>query len=73
MSEKIKTGVDRLLLVVIMKTNFPIYFVKTELFLNFETYLRLSTSVFILSNIPEILKTKFYALWTQTCRNLKLI
>ena len=65
--------VDRLLLVLIMKTNFPIYFAKIELFLNFETKSSLSASVFIFSNILEIFEIKFYALWTQTCRNLKSI
>ena len=32
MVEKIKTDVDRLLLVLTVKTNFSIYFAKTELF-----------------------------------------
>ena len=32
MLQKIKTDVNRLLLVLIMKTNFPIYFAKIELF-----------------------------------------
>ena len=30
-------------------------------------------SVFIFSTISKILKTTFYILWTQTCRNLKSI
>ena len=30
---------------------------------------RLSMSVFIFSTISQILKTKFYVFWTQTCRN----
>ena len=73
MSEKIKVDVDRLLLVLIIKTTFPIYFAKIELFFNFETQSSLSTFVLIFFNISEILETKFYALWTQTCRNLKSI
>ena len=73
MPEKIKTDVNKLLLVLIMKTNFPIYFSKIELFFNFETKSRISTSVSIFSNISEILETKFYALWTQTRRNLKSV
>ena len=32
MKEKIKTDVDRLLLVLTMKKKFPIYFAKIELF-----------------------------------------
>ena len=32
MVEKVKTDVDRLLLVLTMKKKFPIYFAKTELF-----------------------------------------
>ena len=73
MVEKIKTNVGRLLLVLIMKTNFPIYFAKIELFFNFETKCTLSTSVFIFPNTSKILETTFYVFWTQTCRNLKSI
>ena len=73
MAEKIRIEVDRILWVLIVKTNFPIYFAKIELFFNFETKSSLSKSVFIISNIPEILEPKFYVLWTQTCRNLKSI
>ena len=51
MAEKIKTDVDSLLLMLIMKTNFPIYFAKIELFFNFKTKISLSTSVFIFSII----------------------
>ena len=35
--EKMKTDVDRLVLVFIMKTNVPIYFAKIELFFIFKT------------------------------------
>ena len=73
MAEKIKMDVDRLLLILIMKTKFPIYFAKIELFSNFETKSSLSTSVFIFSAISQILKTTFYVFWTQTYRNLKSI
>ena len=64
MAEKIKTDIDRLLLVLLMKTNFPIYFAKIELLFNFETKSSLSTFVFIFSAISEILETTFYVLWT---------
>ena len=37
MVEKIKADVDRLLLVLKMKTKLPIYFVKTEVLFNLET------------------------------------
>ena len=58
-----------------MKKNFPIYCIllKLTIFLNFETESSLSTSVFMFSNNPEILETKFHALWTQKCRNIKSI
>ena len=55
MFEKIKTNVDRLLLVSIMKKKCSIYFAKTELFFIFKTKSSLSTSVFI------------FIFWTQTC------
>ena len=71
--EKIKTDVDKLLLVLTMKIFFSIYFAKIELFLNFETKRSLSTSVFIFSTISQILKRNCYVLQTQTCRNLRSI
>ena len=73
MAEKIKTDLDRLLLVLIRKTNFSIYFAKIKPFFKFETKSILSTTFFIFSNISAILETQFYTLWTQTCRNLKSI
>ena len=73
MMEKIKTEVDRLLLVLTIKRIFPIYFAKIDLFFNFESKSSLSTSVFILSTIFQILKGTFHVLYTQTCRNLKSI
>ena len=57
-----KMKVERLLLVLTMKTNFPIYFAKTEIFFNFETKISLSTSDFIFSTISQILNRKFYVL-----------
>ena len=57
--EKTKTD-DRLLLVMTMKQNFPIYFAKIELFSNFETKSSLFTSIYILSTTSEILKGNFY-------------
>ena len=62
MIEKIKADVDRLLLVLKMKKKLPIYFTKTELFLNFEIKCNLSTSVFSFSTISQILSRKFYGL-----------
>ena len=60
MLEKIKMEVDRLLLVLIMKINFPTYFAEIELFFNFETKISLSTSVFIFSiTIPKFRKQMF--------------
>ena len=55
-----KKYIDRLLLAVVMKQKFPIYFAKIERFFIFETKSSLSTSVFIFSTIPKIFKTKFY-------------
>ena len=63
MVEKI-TDVDRLLFVMMIKNEFPIYFAKIELFFNFEIKSSLSTSVFIFSNISKIFETKCYVLWT---------
>ena len=70
MLEKIKTDVDGLLSVLIMKTKISVYFAKIKLFFIFETRNGLSTSVFIFSTISQILKTKFHVAWTQTCRSL---
>ena len=58
MAEQIKTDVDTLLLVLIMKTNFPIYFAKIELFFNFETKRGLSASVSSLT-FPKFWKRNF--------------
>ena len=52
---------------------FFIHFTKIELFFTFWTKSRLSTSVFISSDISQIFKTKFYVFWTQACRNPKSI
>ena len=65
MVEKSKTNVDRLLLV-----NFPIYFSKIDLFLNFDTKSNQSTSVFVFFIIFQIFETMFYVFWTQTCINI---
>ena len=45
MIEKIKTNVDRLLLVLIKEKKFPIYFAKIKLFFIFETKRSLSLSI----------------------------
>ena len=63
MAEKIKTDVDRLLLVLIMKTNSPIYFANIELSFNFETKRSVSTSAFIFSTVSQIFKREFYVLF----------
>ena len=60
MVEKIKTDVDKLLLVLTMNKIFPIYIAEIELFLNFETKTSLSTSVFIFTTISQFSETKFY-------------
>ena len=57
---KIKTDVDRLLLVLTMNKIFPICIAKIKLFFNFETKSSLYTSVFIFTAISQILKRKFY-------------
>ena len=71
--EKIKTDVDKPLLVLITKNNVPVHFAKIALYFIFGTKSSLSTSVFIFSTISQILKTKFYVVWTQTCKKLTLI
>ena len=43
MVEKIKTGVDILLLILAIEKHFPIYFAKSVVFFNFETKSSLST------------------------------
>ena len=73
MVEKIETDVYRLLLVLKMNKNFPIYFAKIEISFNFEIKSSLSTSVLVFSTLTQILKRKFYVLWTEICRNLKSI
>ena len=65
--------VDRLLLVLMIKKIFPIYFAKIEPFFVFQTKNNLSTSLYIFSTILQILKIKFYVFWTQTRRKLKPI
>ena len=55
MVEKIKTELNRLLLVLITGTIFSIYFAKIELFGIFETKRSLSSSVFTFSAISQIL------------------
>ena len=73
MVEMIKTDVDGLLLVLIMKQIFRYIFLKFNLFFIFEAKSSLSISVLIFSTISQILKSKFYVLWTQTCKILKSI
>ena len=58
MIKKMKTDVDRLLLVLIMKTNLLVYFAKNELHFNFKTKSSLSRSTFIFSDNSEISETK---------------
>ena len=70
MIEKIETNVDRLLSVSKLNKNFG-YIAEIELFFNFEIKSSLSTSIFILSIVSQILKRIFHVLKTQTCRNLK--
>ena len=67
---KIKTDVDRLVFVLRVKQNVPVYFAKIKLFLKFRNQ---KQSVFIFYTISQILKRKFYVFQTQICRNLKSI
>ena len=62
MTEKIKTDVDKLLLIMTTEKKFPIDYNKIELFLNFETRSSVSTPVFIFSAISQILKRKIHVL-----------
>ena len=57
--EKMKTDVDRLLSVLIIRHKCPIHFAEIELFFIFETKSSLYTSVFIFSTISQILEKKF--------------
>ena len=52
---KIKTDLERLLLVLIMEKKCPLYCIKIELFFIFETTSSLSKSVFIFPIISQIL------------------
>ena len=63
--------VDRLLLVSKLKECSILANTYRKLFFNFETKSSLSTSVSIFSIISQILKTKFYVFWAQTCRKSK--
>ena len=58
MVEKMKTDVDRLISVLIMKKKFPIYVSKIELLVIFET--KSSLCIIYFSTISQILKTKFH-------------
>ena len=51
MAGEIKTDVNRLVLILIMNTNLPLYYAKIELFFNFETRSNSSTTAFIVSTI----------------------
>ena len=65
----IRTDVGRLFLVFkLRKSSFLAKYIRKNFFI-VETKCNLSTSVFIFSTIPQILRTKFYVFWTQTCRN----
>ena len=69
----IKIDRDRLLLILIIKKNAWLNSAEMVLSFIFEIKSSLSTSIFISSNISEILNTKFHVLRTQTCTNLKSI
>ena len=68
MVEKIKSDVDRLLVVSKLKKS-SILAKHIGIFFIVATKSSLSTSLFIFSTISQILKTKFYVFWKQTCRN----
>ena len=68
-AEKIKKDVDRSLLVSKMKKSLILAKYTEKFVFIIKAKSSPSTSVFIFYNISQILKTKFYAFWTQTCRN----
>ena len=56
MEEKIKTKVDRLLLVLATKKKIPTNFAKIEFFFNFENKSCLSMPVYIMSKFVDLFK-----------------
>ena len=70
MAEKIKADVDRLRTFGLKneKNSILAKYIGTLFFL-IKTQYSLSMSVFILSTVSHILKTKFYVFGIQTCRN----
>ena len=73
MLNKIQTDAGRLHLVLKMTKSSSLAKSIEKFIFIIKTKSSLSTSVFILSTISQILKTKFYVFWKQTCRNLKSI
>ena len=67
--EKIKTDVNRLLLISKMKKSSILEKYTEKFVFIIKTKNSPSTSVFIFSDISQILKTKFDIFWTLTCRN----
>ena len=66
MVEKIKTVVDRLLLVSKMKKSSILAKCIGNFCFTFKTKSSLSMSVFTFSTIYQILETTFYVFWAQT-------
>ena len=73
MVQKIKTDVDGLLLILIIKQIFAIHFAENEFVLIFCTESSLSKPVFIFSTIFKIKKNIFHIFWVKSCRNLIFI
>ena len=74
MAQKIKTDVDRLLLVLIMKKKYVDIFCKIELLFLFSKPKVVYVRTFLFYRpFSQILRTKFCVFWTQTCRNRKSI
>ena len=69
MAEKIKTNVDRLLLVSKSEKSSILAKYIGKFFFTVKTKSSLFTSVFTFSTIPQILEAKFYVFWAQTYRN----
>ena len=67
-----KTGVDRLLLVLIMEKKFRKYFVELKFPFSKPNIVYLRPFLTSLQ-FPKFFNKNFYVLWTKTCRNIKSI
>ena len=70
MEDKIKTDIDRLLLVPkLKKSSILAKYIEKFVFIVKTKSSLISMSVSIFSTISQILKTKLYVFWTQTCKS----